>query len=206
MSATSGTEQVSREAPIVVDRTLGGVAAAPAVVSPNGDGRGDGLKVDFALTRPATVRVQIRVGRKLVRTVLAGSLAAGGYSAVWDGRDRDGRRQPDGRVRAVVRATTTLGTRSLAQPVVVDTRAPRVRALSLRNVAGVARLRFSLSEPAILRVWLGRRSWRDGPAIVLDRGAGTQTLRRAFRAKVVRLVAVDDGQNRSAPVVIRAGR
>jgi hypothetical protein len=105
-----------------------------------------------------------------------------------------------------VRATTTLGTRSLAQRVVVDTTVPRVRALSLRARAGTARLRFSLSEPARVRVWLGRSSWRDGPTFVLDRAAGTQTLRRAYRARFARLVAVDAGQNRSAPTLIRAGR
>jgi flagellar hook assembly protein FlgD len=206
VSATSGAEQVSRELPIVVDRTLGSLSAAPTVVSPNGDGREDGLTVGFALTRPATVRVQVRVGKKLVRTLLSGSLGAGGHSALWDGSNRSGGRQPDGSVRAVVRATTTLGTRSLAQRVVVDTTGPRVRALSLRLRAGVARLRFSLSEPARVRVWLGRSSWRDGPTFVLDRAAGTQTLRRAYRARFARLVAVDAGQNRSAPALIRAGR
>jgi flagellar hook assembly protein FlgD len=204
-SATSGVEQVSREVPIVVDRTLGDLAAAPAVISPNGDDRRDELGIDFTLTRPATVRVQVRVGRELVRTLLAGSLAAGAHSAAWDGSNRDGGRQPDGKVRVVVRATTSLGTRSLAQRVAVDTRRPQVRALSLRTRGGVARLRFSLSEPAKVRVWLGRSSWRDGPTFVLARGAGTQTLRRAFRARFARLVAVDGGLNRSPAVVIRAG-
>jgi flagellar hook assembly protein FlgD len=204
VAAASGVEQVSRGVPVVVDRTLGDLVAAPAVVSPNGDGRRDVLDVGFSLTRPATVRVQVRVGKTLVRTLLAGSLAAGAHSAVWNGRNREGRRQPDGKVRAVVRATTALGTRSLGRRVVVDTTAPRARALSLRVRAGVARLRFSLSEPAKVRVWLGRSSWRDGPSFVLERAAGTQTLRRAFRAKVARLVAVDAGLNRSAPSLIRA--
>jgi hypothetical protein len=206
VSATSGAEQVSRGLPIVVDRTLGNLSAAPAVVSPNGDGRDDALTVGFALARPATVRVQVRVGRKLVRTLLSGSLGAGTHTALWDGSNRVGRRQPDGRVRAVVRATTTLGRRSLAQRVAVDTTRPRVRALSLRVRAGIARLRFSLSEPARVRVWLGRTSWRDGPRFVLDRAAGSQALRRAYRARFARLVAVDAGQNRSAATLIRAGR
>jgi flagellar hook assembly protein FlgD len=206
VSAASGVEQVSRALSIVVDRTLGNLSVAPTVVSPNGDGREDRLTVGFALTRPATVRVQVRAGKKLVRTLLSGSLGAGEHSALWDGSSRAGGRQPDGAVRAVVRATTTLGTRSLAQRVAVDTTRPRVRALSLRVRAGIARLRFSLSEPARVRVWLGRTSWRDGPRFVLDRAAGSQALRRAYRARFARLVAVDAGQNRSAATLIRAGR
>jgi flagellar hook assembly protein FlgD len=206
VSATSGVEQVSRELAIVVDRTLGNLSVAPTVVSPNADGRDDVLAVGFALTRPASVRVQVRVGKKLVRTLLSGSLGVGEHSALWDGSNRTGGRQPDGSVRAVVRATTALGTRSLAQRVVVDTTNPRVRALSLWTRTGIARLRFSLSEPARVRVWLGRSSWRDGPTFVLDRAAGTHTIRRAYRARFARLVAVDAGRNRSAPTLIQAGR
>jgi flagellar hook assembly protein FlgD len=203
VAATSGSEQVTRSAALKVDRTLGGVSASPDVVSPNGDGRRERLRIGFALTRDATVRVLVKRSGETVATVLAGSLAAGAYAASWDGLDERGRRVADGTVRAVVRATGSLGRRSLSRPARVDATRPVVRVLSLTRKRGVAHVRFTLSEEADVRIWLGRERWDDGAEFLVHRSAGTQLVRRRAPAGVVRLQATDLGLTRSPAVLAR---
>src|SRR5205085_803363 len=48
------------EASFAVDRTLGSLTATPPVFSPNGDGQNDTIAFGFALTKPATVTVEVR--------------------------------------------------------------------------------------------------------------------------------------------------
>ncbi len=206
VSAEAGVEQVSRSARVVVDRTLGGVFVSPAVFSPDGDGRADALELGYELTRSATVRVQVRRSGEVLRTLRNGSQTAGSHTLAWNGRVR-GARLADGSASVVVRATTTtLGTRRLARPVELDTRAPVVRVLSLTTVKGAMRLRLRLSESAELQVWHGRETWRDGGSFVVTRPAGETVIRRPARARVVRIIATDDGLNRSDPVVHRRKR
>ena len=201
VSAESGVEAVTRSLNVVVDRTLGGLTVSPAVISPNGDGRYDSLAVGFELTRPASVRVQIRRGGTVLRTLHSGSLAAGAYSVPWDGRTRSGSRSPDGVATAYVEATTSLGTRKLRRGARVDTTRPVVRVLSVRRTAaGYTRVRFFLSEPARVRFWFGRREWDDGTSVVQDRRAGTQRIRRRVDARVVRLAVRDVAGNRRSDV------
>jgi len=206
VSAEAGVEQVSRSARVVVDRTLGGAFVSPAVFSPDGDGRADALELGYELTRSATVRVQVRRSGEVLRTLRNGSQTAGSHTLAWNGRVR-GARLADGSASVVVRATTTtLGTRRLARPVELDTRAPVVRVLSLTTVKGAMRLRLRLSESAELQVWHGRETWRDGGSFVVTRPAGETVIRRPARARVVRIIATDDGLNRSDPVVYRRKR
>ena len=202
VSAEAGVEQVSRSARVVVDRTLGGVFVSPAVFSPDGDGRADALELGYELTRSATVRVQVRRSGEVLQLARNGSQTAGSHTLAWNGRVR-GARLADGSASVVVRATTPLGTRRLDRPVELDTRSPVVRVLSLRMVEGAMRLRLRLSEPARLRIWHGRETWRDGGSFVVTRPAGEISIRRPFGARVVRIIATDDGLNRSGPVVYR---
>jgi flagellar hook assembly protein FlgD len=203
VTAESGAEQVARSTSLLVDRTLGALSVTPLSISPNGDGRSESLRVGFKLTRPASVQVRIRRDGRLVRTVLTGSLASGAYAAIWDGRTGSGARLRDGAVRASVHATTSLGTRSLGQDVRVDTVRPVVRLRSLRNVRGFARLRLTLSEPARLRIWYGRRTWNDRGSVVVFRAAGARTVWRRGWVRYVRVVAFDAAWNRSAAARLR---
>jgi N-acetylmuramoyl-L-alanine amidase/FlgD Ig-like domain len=203
VSAEDGPERVSRSRRVVVDRTLGGVFVSPAVISPNGDGAVDRLEIGYTLTRAATVRVEIRRGGDIVRTLRRRSEAAGSRVVGWNGLRAGGSRLADGRLSAVVRATTSLGRRSLFRPARLDTTGPFVRVLSLRRVDGVTRLRFTLSEKAEVRVWFGWQDWRGASSIVVTRLAGEVLLRRQLPAGIVRLVATDMVQNRGRPVVYR---
>jgi flagellar hook assembly protein FlgD len=202
VSAETGVEHVTRRVRVVVDRTLGGVSASPAVVSPNGDGRADALEIRDELTRAATVEAQIKRGGDVLRTVLDDAQGAGARAVDWNGRAH-GALVPDGPATVVVLATTSLGTRRLSRPVELDTRPPAVRVLSLRTVQGAMRLKLRLSEPAELQVWHGRKTWRDGGTFTVTRSAGEVWVRRPYRADVVRIVATDEGFNRSAGVVFR---
>ena len=203
VSAESGVEQVSRSLRVVVDRTLGGVRVSPAVFSPNGDGRADSLEIGYALTRSAAVRVRLRRGGHVLRTLIERSQGTGAYVLDWGGLVR-GARPADGTVRVVVRAVTSLGTRRLSRSTRLDTRPPALRVLSLTRANGEMRLRLRLSERARLQVWYGRETWADGGSFVTTRSAGDVTIRRPVRARVVRIVATDDGLNRSRPVVYRS--
>jgi flagellar hook assembly protein FlgD len=206
VTAEDGPEDVTRSRTVVVDRTLGGVFAAPRAISPNGDGLVDELEIGYALTRSATVRVEIRRKSKVLRRLVQPtSRVAGAYSVDWNGL-ASGARVADGSATAVVLATTSLGTRKLTRPIRLDTRSPVVRVRSLRMVQGVSHLRFLLSENAEVRIWYGRRTWRDGDMIVTTRPAGEVYIRRRVRGKVVRIVAVDATFNRSAAVIARTPR
>ena len=203
VSAEVGVEQVERSVTVVVDKTLGGVSAAPAILSPNGDGNRERLRIGFELTRQASVRVLIQRKGALVRTLLFRTLAAGAYAATWDGRRADGRLVGQGPADAVVVATTSLGRRVLSRPIRVDTVRPVVRILSLRRSDGVVRLRFSLSEAAQLRIWYGRNHWSDGINIVRQRAAGTHLFPRRVNARFVRIVARDAALNTSRAALAR---
>jgi flagellar hook assembly protein FlgD len=202
VNAQDGPEDVTRTTPVVVDRTLGGLVAAPAVVSPNGDGRVDTLAVGYELTRPAAVEVQIRRDGKLAKTLLDASQVAGAHAIRWKGR-LHGRAASDGTVTVRVTAKTSLGKRRLNQSIRLDTRAPVVGVRSLKRVHGTLRLRLRLSEAAELTIWYGRTSWRSGPVVQASRPAGNATIKRDIRARVVRIVATDAGLNRSRAVVYR---
>ena len=76
------------------------VRVAPAVLTPNGDGRNDtvGLGYDLLeLTGPASVGVAVwDLSGRRVRRVYAGRDDVGAYERVWDGRDESGQLVPPG--------------------------------------------------------------------------------------------------------------
>jgi flagellar hook assembly protein FlgD len=205
ISAEAGSEQVTRSATLAVDRTLGAMTVDPVLVSPNRDGQNERMRIGFQLTRQATARVVINQRGKTIRTLLSGSLAAGVYAVTWDGRLAGGSPAPNGPVSAAVLATTSLGTRSLAILGRVDVTRPVLRFVSLRNVRGVARLVFDLSEPAKLKIWYGTNHWSDGDMVEVDRRAGArQQYWRRVAVRVVRMLATDAAGNRSRLVFGRA--
>jgi hypothetical protein len=197
--ATSGTERVVRSVSVIVDRTLGHLVARPASFSPNRDGRRDVVVLGFELTAPATVEARIVSGSRPVATLASGSLGPGLQSLSWDGSSA-GRRARDGRYTVLVDATTSLGTRRLADAIVLDTKAPRVSRLSASRQARATLVRLRLSERARLVVRVGRRT------VVTRRRAGAAALRIRARGMRVAVIASDVAGNTSRRRVTRVRR
>jgi hypothetical protein len=105
----AAARSVSSQIQIVVSRTLGAASLAPAVLTPNGDGSADELRVSFQLAVPATVRLRVLRDGKWVATPFSGPLPAGPQSLAWNGTRRVGRTL-DGPYAAVVEAADAVGT------------------------------------------------------------------------------------------------
>jgi hypothetical protein len=194
--ATSGTEQVTRMTSVVVDRTLGSLAVFPGVFSPNGDGRIETTALGFDLTREADAIVRVATGTKTVAALFSGHVTEPGQQTfAWDGR-----RAPDGRYRAVVTATTSLGTRGLTKDLVVDTVRPSVSYLSAVRYRGGTLARFVVSERARVVLSIG------GTVVRVARDAGVARAWIPVPGRYVRVVAWDTAGNvsRAAWAPVRA--
>jgi flagellar hook assembly protein FlgD len=199
--ATSPGQQARKSHGIVVDRTLGHLETAPTPFSPNGDGRLDSAAIVFRLARQAKVRVQIMDGDRAVATVheLA-TLAAGPTSLSWGGRNRNGA-VADGDYRALVEATTTLGTRMLSVPLTIDTRPPAVRIVSARyRKDGHTVVHLWLSEGATLRLRYGSPELTGFREVQRQAGYSRVTLPHATR---VRAEGEDAAANVGARVTVK---
>ena len=183
----SAGKAVSATVAVVVSRTLGAASVAPAVFSPNGDGRNDSLIVRFDLGTPADVRVRVLRDGAWVATPFSGQLAAGPQVVRWDGSKRFGKLL-DGAYTAVVEATSGGATSAASLPFASDTRAPVVRILKGRP------LRVWLSKPATLTLRVNGKALTQIAAT-----AGVVRVRWRGPASHVRVVAWDAAGNVSLP-------
>ncbi len=174
---------VTREIPIFLTRTLARVAAAPAVFTPNGDGRRDELRVSFRLRAPAVVKVRVLREGTWVATVFSGELAPGPQLVLWNGAKRLGPAR-DGDYTVSVEALDAVGTASFMLPFTKDATPPRVRL-----VRG-AKPSLRVSEPSslIVRVNGAIRTLRV-------REPGTFLLRGIRTVHTLVVVAKDDAGN-----------
>jgi hypothetical protein len=143
----------------VVDRTLGGFSGLPGAFSPNGDGVNDTISFSFLATQPASVLLSVQRAGVTVATVWSAQVAPGMQVVGWDG-NVNGTRLVDGDYVAVLTATTSLGTVSLLQAIVIDTIPP---ALTLLDGPG---LRLDLNEGATVSAVV------NGQSIVLSQPRG----------------------------------
>jgi hypothetical protein len=150
ISATDGKTTVTKVVGVVVDRTVSNWAVTPPAFSPNGDGRQDTVTFGYRLARDASVRIDVKQGGKLAAAVFVGTLPAGAQTLTWDGIAPTGRLS-DGRYAAVLTTTTSLGATARPLTLRVDTRPPRLRAISFR------RLTFRVDEVARVTVLADRR-------------------------------------------------
>ena len=123
VTATIGTKRAAKWADVVVDRTLSGFSASPAIFSPNADGVDDTTTFSFLLAAPANVELDIEQGGAIVATVFAGDLAAGQTSIAWDGTGF-GSLLPDGVYQAVATVTDALGAVPVSIPVTIAAQPP----------------------------------------------------------------------------------
>jgi len=137
---------VSSQLTIAITRTLSAAAAAPALLTPNGDGKGDRLAITFQLAAPATVRLRVLRDGKWVATPFTGPLQPGPQTLTWNGARLVGRTL-DGAYTANVDATDAIGTATVALPFVLDAHPPVVKL-----AARPARLWVSEAATATVRV------------------------------------------------------
>jgi hypothetical protein len=195
IALTAAGISAQKVVPLGVNRTLGLVTATPAAFSPNGDRRNDRLKLSFALSGPADVRIRVeRSDGTWVASPLERAFGIGTQAFIWDGSRSTGIVR-DGDYQAVVEALGSTGTISYAVPFISDTVAPRVEILPGK------RLRVSVSEPSVLTFVIDGRSLRREV-----KKAGTVRIPWSGLASKVRVVAWDAAGNASGPVVrIRHG-
>jgi flagellar hook assembly protein FlgD len=143
--------QVATTTSFFVDRNLSQVRAAPAVISPNGDGSFDVATTSLRLASPAVVRIALERAGKRLATLVEQTVAAGPFEATWNGR-LGSRKAPDGSYDLVVSASDAITTVTQTVSVRVDTTPPRLRLVSR------ARMQFWLSEAATVTARVrGRR-------------------------------------------------
>jgi len=170
LSATDGKATVTAVVPVLVDRTVRRFAAAPAAVSPNGDGVLDSLTFNFDLTRAANVRLDIAQSGKTLASVYSADLNPGAQTVGWSAAG-----MKDGKYAGLLTATNDIGTVTHTAAFRIDTVTPRLRAISFRK------LRFMISEAATIRLTV------NGKRITRTVRAGAFS----FRVASVRSVRID---------------
>ncbi|HEX7950175.1 MAG TPA: glycosyl hydrolase family 18 protein [Candidatus Limnocylindrales bacterium] len=109
-----------QELPVRVDRTIGSLAWASSSFKPAARVTD---RLSFSLTRFATVTVAIYQGTTFIRRVWTDrAAAAGSYAWKWDGRTGHHELVSPGTYRAVITATSWIGTSSLSRTVTVKAR------------------------------------------------------------------------------------
>jgi spore germination protein YaaH len=118
----SGNRTVE-ETEVYVDRTASGLAWSPALFFPHdADGYAKASTVSFRLGRSAatTLRIYSQAGVYVKTAWVARTLNAGTWAWSWNGLDGKGYRVPRGWYRAVLTATSWVGTTTLTKLVLVD--------------------------------------------------------------------------------------
>ncbi len=167
--------EATAAATITVSRTLNTLALTPALLSPNGDGRADVLRIAFTLTRQATVTVRVLRDGAAVTTVLEGRLPAGRRVVRWHGSKRSGT-IGDGAFSVLVQANDGSATAQAERDFVSDTTPPQVRLVSRTPP------RLFVSEAATLRLTVNGRArglFVERPATVTIPGVRTVATLRA---------------------------
>jgi hypothetical protein len=135
-------------------------------------------RIFFRLRKAETVRVTIERGGEPLRTLIHRHLRRGPLELFWDGRGENGRVEPDGAYRPVVRLQRSHRTIRLPNLIEIDTRPPVVEQVSVsprifspdgdgRSDRITVRYRFDESAHAVLfvdgkRRVVGRSSKESG--------------------------------------------
>jgi flagellar hook assembly protein FlgD len=112
------TAPVPGPPPLAVRR----LRAVPGVLTPNGDGTGETMRVSFVLTTAATVTADVlnQSGSSVRRLANARPLGAGTRHLSWDGRNGSGALVPDGKYSLRIAAQSPGQSASRSVAIVVD--------------------------------------------------------------------------------------
>jgi flagellar hook assembly protein FlgD len=152
-----------------------GLRAAPAVLTPNGDGVGETTRISFSLTTAATATVEILDGSGAIvrRLANARSFPAGPSRLIWDGRNGSGALVVDGFYSVLITAQSPGQSDSATEDLIVDRTlghlvvAPHQFSPNGDGRRETTTVTFELARPATTRV------------LVLYRGQRIATLRSA---------------------------
>jgi flagellar hook assembly protein FlgD len=117
LTATAGSKHVTKAADLVVDRTLTGLQASTATLSPNGDGIDDTVTLAFTLNQDVPVRVDVVQAGVVLATLFQGQPGLGPHTVTWDGT-ASGAPVTPGRYELAVTVTDALG--DIQVPVAID--------------------------------------------------------------------------------------
>ena len=191
--------QARRSFTIVVDTTgpVISTAAAPGLLSPNGDGAQDATRLSWSANERGSGTVRILKGSTVVRSWTVHSVS--GWATSWDGRTAGGKRVGDGRYVLRVDLVDAGGNRRAAtRTVVVDRTAGFLRwsrnfypqdadplapssTLSwklTRDAKTTLRL-YNASGALVRTVWTGKAAARGRPPVGVERPARERRLRPA---------------------------
>jgi len=165
----TGGRTAAVDVPVALTRTLGRVTLTPAVITPNGDSRGDTLSLTVPLAGPATLTVRILRDGRWVATPFTGAAGPGTQAVSWDGSKPTGKAR-DGAYTVSVSAADTVGTVTVELPFLLDATPPVVHVVSAEppriwvseaawlavRANGVRRLLRSKAAGRIALPWIGR--------------------------------------------------
>jgi hypothetical protein len=172
VNAMAGSKTVTGTAPIVVDDILTGLVAT-------------GPSLSFTLMRaPIALAFQVLQGTQVVAAPTVPPAVVGPQTLTWDGLLADGSQAPDGTYTLSLSITDDVGVFTRTAPLTIDTTAPVIKVLSYRN------LRFRVSEPATLTLFVGTRRYTR----VLKKPATTQFWLKT-KPSAYRVVATDAAGN-----------
>jgi len=166
LAAAAAGRTVTATIPFTIDDMLTGFAVTRASAT-------------FTLNRaPLGVTLQVTRGATVVAAPPVAA-AIGAQTVAWPAL-------PDGSYTVTLSVTDDIGTVIRSTSVVVDTTAPKVRVISYR------RLRFAVSEPATLTLYVGSKRYVRTP-----KSAGVTQFRLRTRFSAYRMVARDAAGNTS---------
>jgi len=160
----------------------------------------DVARIQFALRRADHLRIAIRVAGQ-ERVIADAEFNRGAVHVAWDGRDASGAPVPDGTYFPVVHMLREQRTIDLPNPIVVDTRRPRIAYLGQRTRSDKTIFLYRTSEPAhgLLFVNGRRRVYTYG-----TRRRGRLPFYGKIGAKTRLVLAAEDlAGNRSAPARVK---
>jgi flagellar hook assembly protein FlgD len=200
--------------------------ASPPLVSPNGDGVGETIRLPYSISEPATVTATVTApdGLTVVRTMVA-TVTEGAQSLAWNGRTAAGVAVRDGRYTITIKAIDPAGNASTPVAVPVDvygalaavTRTPALffpqdaDALAAKTAVAFrlrapARVSISILDASgkVVRTVMTNRAYAAGPVTWAWNGRlanGTFAPRGTYRIAVV---ATNGTQSASQSVSVQA--
>jgi flagellar hook assembly protein FlgD len=117
LTASIGSKHVTKAAGFVVDRTVTGLQASTATLSPNGDGVDDTVTLTFTLTQDVPLRLDVVQSGVVLATLFQGQPGLGPHTVTWDGT-ANGAPVAPGRYQLALTVTDALG--EVQIPVAID--------------------------------------------------------------------------------------